>query len=480
MKKIRTRFSPSPTGLIHLGNARTALFANLFAEKESGAFILRIEDTDVARSEEQYVNALKDDLHWLYIDWQEGPDKDGPFGPYWQSQRHHIYVDYYHQLEMQKKIYPCFCTDEQLAVSRKVQLARGEAPRYAGTCELLTEEEIKRRIANGEKHAWRFKVTKGEQVDFNDLVKGAQHFNTDDLGDFIVRRADGTAPFLFCNAIDDAVMSITHVLRGDDHLANTPRQILILRALNLRVPHYGHLSMITGDDGSPLSKRNGSVSVQDMRRQGYLPLAIINYLARLGHSFDIASPNGQALLNFGHLAFEFSVERLSRSPARFDKAQLLFWQKLAVEMLDKDSMWRWLGESIKAQVPENKQTLFIDTVRNNIVFPHDALIWAKNFFHESAPLDAACAKIIVDAGEQFFVEAEQAVNRFGTDYHAVTQEMKNTLHVQGKKLFMPLRIALTGRVDGPGLGDIMSILGIEKVKHRLSHAFSLATEGLTQ
>lgn len=468
--KIRTRFSPSPTGRIHLGNARAALFSALYAARHHGTFILRIEDTDVTRSTEEFVEFLQDDLRWLGIDWQEGPGVHGDFGPYWQSQRQEIYNRYYQALEEKKQIYPCFCSDQELALARKIQLSRGQAPRYAGTCRKLSADEIQKRIAAGKKPAWRFSVPVNKTIKFEDVVKGEQEFRSDDIGDFIIRRADGTAPFLFCNAIDDATMKISHVLRGEDHLANTPRQIMLLQELNLPVPHYGHLSLIVGDDGSPLSKRHGSFSVHEIREQGYLPQAVINYLVRLGHTVE-----AQDLLDFRQLAGHFYLEKLSRSPARFDLSQLLYWQKTAVQAMDIPSIWNWLGEHVANQVPESLRSLFAETIRANIAFPRDALMWAKIFVHETVHIDPEEMQIIREAGEQFFVEAEQAVDKYGMDLDKVLADMKASLGVSGKKLFMPLRVALTGKTHGPELAQIAQLLGLKKMKHRLSQAFKAAS-----
>ncbi len=469
--KIRTRFSPSPTGKIHIGNARAALFAALFAAKHAGTFILRIEDTDASRSEIRFIESLQDDLHWLGIRWQEGPGVQGDFGPYWQSQRQPIYAKYYQMLEEKQLIYPCFCSDQELLLARKIQLSRGQPPRYAGTCRKLSQAEIDKHLKEGRKPAWRFIVPAHTTIEFVDVVKGPQQFKSDDIGDFIVRRADGTAPFLFCNAIDDALMKISHVLRGEDHLANTPRQIMLLNTLNLHVPHYGHLSLIVGDDGAPLSKRHGSFSISEMQETGYLAIAIINYLARLGHVCD-----SQELLTFDQLAAHFYLEKLSRSPARFDKSQLLFWQKTAVQMLDVASVWRWLGEHVENQVPESMRALFAETIKSNIDFPDDALMWAKIFFHENVHIDEEELIVLREAGEQFFVEAEQAVDKFGTDFPRVLEEMKHTLGLHGKKLFMPLRVALTGKKHGPELIHIVELLGQKKTKHRFGQAFKLVNK----
>lgn len=282
---MKSRFCPSPTGHLHLGNTRTALFNALLAKNQSGHFLLRIEDTDESRSFDHYTQALLDDLHWLGLDWQEGPEVDGPHAPYWQSKRQSIYAEYYEKLIQRQLAYLCFCTDSELAIERKVQLASGQPPRYAGHCRNLTAAEIETKLEKGCLPTLRFCVPKNQTIEFNDLVRGIQRFNTDDIGDFIIRRADKTASFIFCNAIDDALMGVTHALRGDDHLTNTPRQLLVLQALDLPAPNYGHIALIVGHDGSPLSKRHGSQSLLELREEGFLPEAITNYLARLGHNY---------------------------------------------------------------------------------------------------------------------------------------------------------------------------------------------------
>lgn len=468
---VRTRFAPSPTGMIHLGNARAALFAALFAKHHAGVFILRIEDTDAARSEERYVAALQADLHWLGVNWQEGPGEDGPYGPYWQSQRVDNYEKYYQALVEKKQVYPCFCSEQALSIARKMALSQGKPPRYSGKCRALTQADIDAKIAAGEKPTWRFHVPQNKTISFHDLIKGQQTFNSDDIGDFIIRRADGTPPFLFCNAVDDSDMRVTHVLRGEDHVANTPRQIMILECLGLPVPQYGHLSLIVGHDGAVLSKRHGSYSLHEMHSSGFLPIALMNYLARLGHVCE-----SQELLSFDALAKYFYLEKLSRSSARFDVNQLLYWQRTAVQSLTVDQVWRWLGESVQSTVPEAVQVRFAEIIKMIVDFPEDAREWAKIFFHENAVYNEEAKTVIQQAGEQFFVEAEQAIAQHGADMKLVFDEMKKTLNISGKALFMPFRVALTGRMHGPDMAQIAELLGAEKMQHRLSCAFKLASE----
>lgn len=468
---IRTRFAPSPTGLLHIGNARAALFSALLAKQGDGILVLRIEDTDIARSNIVYVKQIEEDLTWLGILWQEGLNKNGQYGPYWQSQRHDIYLHYYEALIAQGMAYPCFCTEEELALERKLQLSRGQAPRYRGICRGLTAEDIAQRLAQSLKPTLRFRVPDRQEIRFNDLIKGAQSFNSYDIGDFIIRRADGTASFMFCNAVDDALMKITHVLRGEDHLANTPRQLMIMQALNLRQPDYGHLALITGDDGTPLSKRHGSYSLNDLQRQGYLPLAVMNYLARLGHAYDSGH-----LLSFAQLAQGFNLKKISRSAARFDLAQLLYWQKVVVSSLSEAALWQWIGDKIRQQVPENLQTLFIETVRPNLCFPQDAEKWAEIFFHHRLHLTEDNIKVLQQAGEQFFVAAETAVETHGDNFKNILQDIKNAVNLSGKHLYQPLRIALTGRQDGPELAQIVMLLGAKRLRERFSQAFHVASE----
>ncbi len=244
-----TRFAPSPTGSLHLGNARTALFNYLAARASGGRMVLRVEDTDAERSEERHLERLLADLHWLGVEWDEGPDVGGPHGPYRQSQRGPHYSAAIARLREKGLAYPCFCTPEELSLSRRTQLAAGRPPRYAGTCAALAADEVERRIGEGTGYAMRFRVPSGRVVDFDDLIHGPQRFASDDIGDFVVSRADGSAAFFLGNAIDDAAMGVTLVLRGDDHLANTPRQILLLEALDLPVPRYGHLPLVLADLG---------------------------------------------------------------------------------------------------------------------------------------------------------------------------------------------------------------------------------------
>ena len=462
MPSIKTRFAPSPTGLIHFGNVRTALFNVLLAKKQQGLFLLRIEDTDSERSREDYIVALQSDLHWLELDWQEGETLGGAAGPYRQSQRSGLYEKYLGQLAAQDKVYPCFCTAVELEVSRKVQAASGKPPRYSGKCAHLKADEVAAKQASGLASTIRFRMPKATTLSFNDLVRGAQKFPAEDIGDFIVRRSDGTFAFFFVNAVDDALMGVTHVLRGEDHLTNTPRQIALLQALDLPVPTYGHISLIVDAHGAPLSKRSGSLSVQELREMGYFPIAVNNYLARLGHHFVETE-----LLSLDQLAQAFDESHLGRAPARYDRSQLDYWQAQAVQKIELPALVEWLAPTLKGHVPEAELTAFTQAVRGNIVFPHDAKLWAEAVYAEALPISEAARAVLDAASSELFRAAVDALQE-DMDFSAFTARVKQSSGATGKGLFQPLRAALTGQVFGPEMPALFRLMGQARAHHRLT------------
>ncbi|MEO5573347.1 MAG: glutamate--tRNA ligase [Gammaproteobacteria bacterium] len=459
----KTRFAPSPTGFLHLGNARIALFCALLARRNNGTFLLRIEDTDRERSAAHYTQALQDDLLWMGLDWQEGPGVDGAHGPYLQSERGAVYQQYFDRLGENDQAYPCFCSEQELALSRKAQLSAGQPPRYAGICTSLTKTDVAARLNAGLKPTLRFRVTRGQDVEFTDLVRGAQRFSSDDIGDFIIRRADGTPAFFFTNALDDALMNVTHVLRGEDHLSNTPRQIMLLQALRLRVPAYGHVSLILGTDGAPMSKREGGNSMRGLREAGYFPGTLNNYLAHLGHHYE-----SNAYRDFNGLAEEFDLARIGRAPARFDNGQLLHWQQQAIAQASVDELWHWAGAEVHALVPAENINVFMEAVRPNLSLPQDALRWARIIYTDSLIISPAASEILNATGSAFFMQALQALERHKTDFKALATEIKKTAGVSGKALFQPLRIALTGELDGPEMASLLPLLGITRARERLA------------
>jgi len=459
-----TRFAPSPTGSLHLGNARTALFNLLLARRLGGRYVLRIEDTDLERSAERYLSGLINDLHWLGLQWDEGSDIGGPSAPYRQSERIATYREFFARLERSGQTYPCFCSPLELDLSRRAQLAAGRPPRYAGTCKGLSAEERDRKAASGIRPTLRFAVPEGKRVEFNDFVRGPQQFASDDIGDFIVRRADGNAAFFFCNAVDDALMGVTHVLRGDDHLTNTPRQILLLEALVLGAPQYGHVALITGADGAPLSKRHGSVSVQEFRERGFLPEAIVNHLFRLGHSSD-----QDGWLSLADMPAHFRVDHLGRAPARFDETQLAHWQKEAIARAPADELERWLTPLLPPAASPAQIAQFVEVVRPNVVLPDDARPWVEVIFGELPAVAEDDRRVAQEARPEFFTAAVKAFDVHGSDLKALTAELRTATGRKGAALYAPLRVALTGRSHGPELAPLLKLIPPATIRRRLEH-----------
>jgi glutamyl-tRNA synthetase len=456
---VVTRFAPSPSGELHLGNARTALFNFLLARSRGGRYLLRIEDTDAARTRESFLEGLYTDLRWLGLHWEEGPDCGGPHGPYRQSERGHLYQGYFQRLEHDQHAYPCFCTPRELELARRTQLAAGRPPRYPGTCRELSAAERAERQAQGRPASLRFRVVPGQRLEFRDLVHGEQDFRTEDIGDFIIRREDGTAAFFFCNAVDDALMQVSHVLRGEDHLSNTPRQRLVLQALGLPAPEYGHVSLLRGADGTPLSKRLGAMSLRTLREQGYAPLAVCNYLFRLGHSTPL-----HGSLEFEPMAAAFELPHLQRAPAQFDPAQLHHWQREWVHGLSPAAARVWLAPLLPPGMDEAAADAFIDAVLPNVVLPEDALLWQQIVFGEALSYEEPALAAARAAGPAFFSAAAAAVRE-----RADLGALRGATGARGAAFFMPLRAALTGRLHGPELAPLLAAMPPERVRSRLLH-----------
>ncbi|HDP88718.1 MAG TPA: glutamate--tRNA ligase, partial [Thioalkalivibrio sp.] len=396
---------------------------------------------------------------------QEGPGVGGSHGPYLQSERHAIYDRYYAQLIDAGLAYPCFCSDQSLKLVRKRQLAAGQPPRYPGTCARLTPEEAAAKRAQGIQPTLRFQVPKGQVIEFDDLVRGRQSYRSDDIGDFIIRRSDGTPAFFFTNAIDDALMEVTHVLRGEDHVTNTPRQLLLLKALGLPAPAYGHIALIVGPAGGPLSKREGSASVRGLRERGYLPLAINNHLARIGHTYE-----SDAFMSMDELAANFDIARLGRAAARHDEAQLRHRQQQAVAALDDEAMRDWLlrADCGLDRVPASDRLAFIRAVRENVTLPEDARRWVAAVHDEELQPSAEAAEVIAATDAGFFAAALEALPAAAADFRAYAKAVGEAAGVKGKGLFMPLRAALTGEVHGPEMSQLLPLIGEARARARLT------------
>src|SRR5712672_3106855 len=353
---------------------------------------------------------------------------------------------------MNDQAYPCYCTAEDLELSRKLQRMAGKPPRYAGTCRNLSSAERAGREARGLRPTLRFAVPNDAVVEFDDLVHGPQKFVAGDIGDFIIRRDDGTSAFFFCNAVDDSVMGVTLVLRGDDHLTDTPRQLLLLDALGMRRP--GHGGLLVGADGAPLSKRHGSTSAQEFRERGFLPAAILNHLFRLGHTSDI---EGWSPVN--DMPAHFRPEHLGRAPARFDETQLVHWQKEAVGRMSAAEIRVWLGSGDSAE--------FVEWVRHNLVLPADAAPWRAVVRGDLPPLAKDEQHVTAAAGPEFFTAAAEAFGQSSSDFKQLTKILKERTGRKGADLYMPLRVALTGQAHGPELGPLLKLMSPETARRRL-------------
>ena len=466
MSKYKSRFCPSPTGFLHLGNLRTALLNVLLALQSKGTFLLRIEDTDLERSEKRYAEAVCDDLEWMELNWQEGPRVGGSQVPYFQSERNNIYESFYEKLLTEDLIYPCFMSEEELKVIRRNQMAAGQPPRYNGAWANASKEEVDKEIAKGSKPVYRFRIPKDKVITFTDLVKGEQRFSGSDLDDFIVKKQDSSPTFMFANAIDDSLMGINVVLRGDDHLSNTPRQIALLQALDLAIPEFIHVALFTGDDGSPLSKRNGSLSVQELREAGYFPKAVANYLSRVGHTIG-----DNELRSLEELSVVFNIDNISNSPSKFDIDQLRFWQKKVVESESTSNLLDWLKPYLENDMPEDVDLgKFIELIRENILFPKDAIEFLDSLFIRPLASNEKVSVIIKETGSGFFNIAKILVKENWGDWPQTMKEIGSKSGNKGKDLFMPIRAAITGHLSGPELDQVTELLGLERVVNRLEEA----------
>jgi nondiscriminating glutamyl-tRNA synthetase len=474
----RVRFAPSPTGHLHIGGARTALFNWLFAKHTGGSFVVRIEDTDVSRSTAESEKSVLDDLRWLGLLWDEGPDVGGDYGPYRQSERGEIYRRHAERLLEEGRAFRCFCTDEELEAARKHALEEGRIPQYEGACRHLTaDEEAERREARGEP-AVRFRGPT-EDVQVEDLVRGVVEFGAAMLGDFIVMRSDGRPTYNFAAVVDDALMKITHVIRAEEHLPNTMRQVLLYEALGYDLPTFAHVSLIVDRDRSKLSKRRGATSVAEFREQGYLAEALVNYLALLGWSH----PEGRDVLSRDELVESFELGRVSPSSAAFDEEKLTWLnahhiREEPIEVIA--ALARTFAERGGAVEPDpGRHSAIVELVRDSIERLSEIPDAISYFVMEDyAVEDEARALIESDEGRRVLASllgilAESEGELRADDFTAGLKHVGKTLGVKGKALYMPVRGALTGRTHGPSLGRTAELLGRGRVTDRLARA----TEG---
>jgi nondiscriminating glutamyl-tRNA synthetase len=482
--EIRVRYAPSPTGHLHIGNARTALFNYLFARSQGGKFIIRIEDTDQKRNIEGGEQSQLKYLKWLGMDWDESVDVGGEYGPYRQSERNDIYKVYYTQLLEQGLAYKCYCTEEELAAEHDAQVARGETPHYSGKCRHLTEDEQLALEKEGRKPSIRLKVPAGKVYSFNDMVKGNVSFESEGFGDWVAVKKDGIPTYNFAVVIDDYLMKITHVLRGDDHISNTPKQLMVYDALGWEPPIFGHMTLIVNENHKKLSKRDESI-IQFMEQYeglGYLPEALFNFITLLGWS-----PAGEEeIYSREELIKIFDASRLSKSPAVFDKNKLEWMNNQYVKKADLEKVVAIsLPQLVKAgrlkadmsEVEKEWATNLVALLQEKMSYGAEIVELSDMFFKDEAEYEQEAKEIL--SGEtvpqvlKAFLEEVNHLHDFTAEnIKASIKTVQKSTGQKGKNLFMPIRSAVTGQTHGPDLNKTIELLGKEKVQARLQKLIS--------
>ncbi|WP_394239304.1 glutamate--tRNA ligase [Niallia oryzisoli] len=477
--EIRVRYAPSPTGHLHIGNARTALFNYLFARNQNGKFIIRIEDTDQKRNIEGGEQSQLKYLKWLGMDWDEGVDIGGEYGPYRQSERNDIYQKYYNELLENGKAYKCYCTPEELEKEREEQVARNENPLYSGKCRHLTPEDQKRLEEEGREPSIRFRVPEGQVFAWDDMVKGNVSFESDGIGDHVIVKKDGIPTYNFAVTVDDHLMEISHVLRGDDHISNTPKQLMIYDALGWERPTFGHMTLIVNESRRKLSKRDESIIqfIEQYEELGYIPEALFNFIALLGWS-----PEGEEeIFTREEFINIFDSSRLSKSPALFDKQKLAWMNNQYMKKIELDRVVELaLPHLVKAGYVKETRTEEENTWARELIALNqekmscgaDIVELSELFFTDIVSMDEEAKEII--SGEQVpevlaaFLHEIESLESFTADEikKAVKAVQKSTGH-KGKNLFMPIRVATTGQTHGPDLMKAIELLGKEKVNARV-------------
>ena len=452
---VKTRFAPSPTGFLHLGNARTAIFSYLFARHSGGKFVLRIEDTDRERSKVEYEEAILKDLDWLGIEWDEF---------YRQSERGDTYREFVDKLLESGNAYPCFCTQEELQREREEAQRKGVAYRYSGRCRSLSKKEVEELRREGKSFTIRFRVPDGETVVFEDLVKGHIAINVDDFGDFVIVRSDGSPTYNFVVVVDDALMGITHVVRGEDHIPNTPKQILIYKALGFDVPKFAHLPVILGEDRSKLSKRHGGVSVKAYREEGYVSEALFNYLCLLGWS----PPNSdREIFSKEELVEIFELKDINSSPAVFNRDKLRWMSGVYIrEVLSVEEVARRLIPFLRDagyRVEEEYLRMVLEFTRDSFDTFSEAVERLKPFFVDEFEIEDKFLGMLEDMKSyeilsEFLSIVEESKPQNTEEVKKLAKEIQKKLKVKPKEIWHTLRIALTGSLEGVGIDILIALL----------------------
>lgn len=479
MAEVRVRYAPSPTGHLHIGNARTALFNYLFARHHGGKFIIRIEDTDVKRNvaggEENQLTYLK----WLGMDWDESVDVGGNYGPYRQTERLDLYRPLVQDLLDRGLAYRCYCTEEELEKEREEQMARGETPRYSGKCRHLTPEQLAAYDAEGRQYSIRFRVPEGRTFTFDDLVKGPISFESDVSGDFVIVKKDGIPTYNFAVVLDDHLMNITHVLRGEDHVSNTPRQLMIYDAFGWEPPVFGHMTLIVGENHKKLSKRDESVIqfIEQYDQLGYLPEAMFNFIALLGWS-----PEGEEeIFSKDELISIFDANRLSRSPAVFDTNKLAHLNNHYIKNADPARIASLAiphlqrADRLPSELSPDQQAwagALVALYQEQMTAASDIVELSEMFFRSEPSLDEEGAAVLAEPQvpsvlAAFLTKVEGLADFSVENIGAAIKEVQKETGAKGKGLFMPIRVALTGQMHGRDLNQTIYLLGRDKVVDRL-------------
>jgi len=464
---VRVRFAPSPSGSLHIGNVRTALFNWLFARKNKGIFILRIEDTDVERTYQSAYQGILEDLQWLGLNWDEGPYK--------QSERLDIYKSYALRFLEEGLAYKCFCSPEELEREREIAIKEGRPPRYSGRCGRLSPEEVSRLEAEGIPYSIRFRIPKDAYFVVDDIVRGRIEFDVNAItGDFIILRSDGMPTYNFAVVIDDYLMNITHVIRGEDHLSNTPRQLLIYRALGVNPPRFAHLPMIVGSDRSKLSKREGAFSVRELREEGFLPEGVVNYLALLGWS-----PRGDEIKTLDELIEEFSLEDVSPSPSAYDPAKLRWINRQHILRLEGEKLLEYARPFLNdiKNYPKDWLLKAIISIREYAETLRDIPEYIKKYYLNEVSLDESYRDELL-LGKSA-IEAFLNLLKDTEDLNSIDNIFKEAIRIsgiKGRRFYHPIRIALTGYDSGPELVELIPILGKDKCIERLEKALKFLEE----
>ena len=489
MSNVRVRFAPSPTGKLHIGGARTAIYNWAFARANGGTFILRIDDTDPTRSTEENTQIILRAMRWLGLDWDEGPEVGGDFGPYAQTDRLDLYRKAAEKLLAEGKAYPCFCTPEQLEADREAARARKDPFQgYQRRCRNIPVDEARARMEAGEPYTLRIKVPEDRgDVVIEDAVHGTVTFAAKELDDFVIFRSDGTPTYNFATVVDDAAMGITHVIRGDDHLSNTPRQVMVYEALGAPVPVFAHISMILGADGKKLSKRHGATSVEEYRDAGYLSDAFVNYLALLGWSLD----GETTVIPRDVLAREFSLERISKNPATFDPKKLDWINAEYINAMDdatfvKDILLPQLAAAgIEAGDHDDAWwSLLAQIVRPRTKMPADAAGVAAPVFATAETLtydEKSVAKGLAKEGmatvldtARAALEAVPAESWNAETVDAALEPLPEALDMKKRLVFQAVRVAECGNMVSPPLGETMQLIGRDDCLARIDRARTMA------